>query len=72
MGDDDLEDSIMDYADARFEIRPYPKYRNLIQIKDLVNRPALRTYRGIFVGFSCFWPELGLNSNARFTVIIDI
>ena len=27
----------MDYADARFEIRPYPTYRDLIRINDLVN-----------------------------------
>jgi DNA-binding NarL/FixJ family response regulator len=32
----------------------------------------LHSYRGIFTGFSCFGPEWGLNSNARFAVIIDI
>lgn len=37
MSDEDLEDSIMDYADARFEIRPYPTYRDLMRINDLVN-----------------------------------
>ena len=33
---------------------------------------AAKSFRGIIVGFSCFWPELGLNSNIRFTEIIDI
>ena len=37
MSNGDLEDSIMDYADARFEIRPHPTYRDLMRINDLVN-----------------------------------
>ncbi|EAR25548.1 hypothetical protein A20C1_04756 [marine actinobacterium PHSC20C1] len=33
-----MEDDIIDYAEGRFEIRPYPKYRDLMQITDLVNQ----------------------------------
>jgi hypothetical protein len=36
MNSDNMEDSIIDYAEARFEIRPYPRYRDLIQITELV------------------------------------
>ncbi|MDJ0348942.1 hypothetical protein [Cryobacterium sp. PH29-G1] len=37
MKSDDLDDSVIDYADARFEIRPHPKYRDLMRINELVN-----------------------------------
>lgn len=38
MTNEDQEDDIISYADARFEIRPYPKYRDLMRINDLVNQ----------------------------------
>lgn len=39
----DPEDSIIvDYAEARFEIRPYPTYPDLMRINDLVNELGYR------------------------------
>lgn len=37
MAEDDLYDSVQDYADARFEIRPHPTLRDLLRINDFVN-----------------------------------
>jgi len=31
---DDFEDMIVSYADARFELRPYPKYRDLVRLTE--------------------------------------
>jgi hypothetical protein len=42
MSGEDLEDSIMDYAEARFEIRPYPTYSHLMRINNLVNELGYR------------------------------
>lgn len=38
MTDDDRNNAIIDYADARFEIRPYPKYGDLLQITHFVKK----------------------------------
>lgn len=42
MSGEDFDDSIMDYAEARFEIRPYPTYRDLMRINDFVNELGYR------------------------------
>lgn len=36
MPDDDRNNAIINYADARFEIRPYPKHDDLLQITNFV------------------------------------
>lgn len=38
MVSDELEDMIVDYADARFELRPHPRYRDLLRISKFAAR----------------------------------
>lgn len=52
---DDIDDSIIRYADDRFELRSYPKYRDLLRIvsNDFHDRFWIADHaRGIVVGTS--------------------
>lgn len=37
MTDDSFDDLVIDYADARFELRPHPTYKDLMRINALAN-----------------------------------